>query len=85
MAYAVDNTDTTLRATLCKIEIDFPISGHFFLLCTRGLLACLLVFWPLSQNPKPCGGNNMTRQKEVQVRVLINIRPQVTVTRREFY
>lgn len=83
MTYAVDNTDTTLRATLCKIEIDFPISGHFFFPLharTSGLPPRVL-----APEPKPCGGNNMTRQKEVQVRVLINIRPQVTVTRREFY
>ena len=43
-----------LRAVFSKIEI---FSGTVkFSLYTRGVLGCLLGFWP--SGPKPCGGNN---------------------------
>ena len=59
------------RAILCE---PFSQKSRFFLvqrnfpLYTRGLLGCLLGFWP--SGPKPCGGNNglwsWTRQSVCQ-------------------
>ena len=51
-----------LRAVFSKLEI-FLVQRNFPLY-TRGVLGCLLGFWP--SGPKPCGGNkkNITRRLE---------------------
>ena len=74
----VYSTPSELSAILCKpcsqISRFFLVQWNFPLY-TRGVLGCLLGFWP--SGPKPCGGNNK-RIRILKIHLPLNLLRRVS-------